>query len=324
MTVKRFALLLCAALAGALLPLLSPLQAAQALSRPLESAGEYLRALSLSGTAGNVLAWALVLLVSALPLLLLALLRRRGPLHWEDGLLPLASLLLFILSYFTVNPTHIPVSFAAQVWLMAFFMVTAADLIVWGILRLLRAMEGSPLQTLSRVLGVLLTACAVLLVFSAALRGTRALAAAVEGPAPEQLAIGQLIAGGPFDLVMSSGSQWLAAILTLAELVPDLLGAWVLLLGADLTAALAQGPFSGESAVQCAAAARRCRLAIQITLVLTLAVSLVKLTLFGQVEMVQVSLNFPLIPLILAAALYLLCRCLQRGKVLQDDNDSII
>ena len=34
-----------------------------------------------------------------------------------------------------------------------FLLAAAADLIVWGILRLLRAMEGSTLQTLSQVLG---------------------------------------------------------------------------------------------------------------------------------------------------------------------------
>ena len=123
---------------------------------------------------------------------------------------------------------------------------------------------------------------------------------------------------------MSSGSLWLTAILALAELVPDLLAAWVLLLAADLTAALAQGSFSGESAARCAATARRCRLAIQLTLALALGGNLVKLALVGVIPQVQFSLDLPLLPLPLAAALYLLCRCIQRGKELQEDNDSII
>ncbi len=135
----------------------------------------------------------------------------------------------------------------------------------------------------------------------------------------------ELITGGPFDQVMSSGSLWLTAILALAELVPDLLAAWVLLLAADLTAALAQGPFSGESAARCAATARRCRLAIQLTLALALGGNLVKLFWFDYLlGLVEISLDIPLIPLILSAALYLLCRCVQRGRELQEDNDSII
>ena len=324
MTWKRGVLLFLAALAGALLPLVPAGRTEQVLLYPLDAAGAALRELSLSGTGGNFLAWALVLLAACLPLLLLVLPRGRGSWRWEDMLLPTGSALLLMLAFFTVNPTYADVPFAVEMWLMALLLAAAADLIVWVILRLLRAMEGGTLQTLSRVLGVLLTACAALLVFAAALHGSGAISAAVEGPAPEQLALGQLITGSPFDSVLSSGSQWLAAILTLVELVPDLLGAWVLLLGADLTAALAQGPFREESAARCAGVARRCRLAIQITLVLTLAVNLVKLTLFGRVETVQVSLDFPLIPLILSAALYLLCRCVQRGRELQEDNDSII
>ena len=323
MTWKRGVLLFLAALAGALLPLVPAGRTEQVLFFPLDAAGAALRELSLSGAGGNFLAWALVLLAACLPLLLLVLPRGRGSWRWEDMLLLTGSVLLLMLAFFAVNPTYVDAPFAAEVWLLDLLMA-AADLIVWGILRLLRAMEGSALQTLSQVLGVLLTACAALLVFAAALHGSGAISAAVEGPAPEQLALGQLITGSPFDSVLSSGSQWLAAILTLVELVPDLLGAWVLLLGADLTAALAQGPFREESAARCAGVARRCRLAIQITLVLTLAVNLVKLTLFGRVKTVQVSLDFPLIPLILSAALYLLCRCVQRGRELQEDNDSII
>ena len=90
------------------------------------------------------------------------------------------------------------------------------------------------------------------------------------------------------------------------------------------TDALALGPFSGESAARCAATARRCRLAIQLTLALALGGNLVKLALVGVIPQVQFSLDLPLLPLPLAAALYLLCRCIQRGKELQEDNDSII
>ena len=190
--------------------------------------------------------------------------------------------------------------------------------------RLLRGLEKGTMEKVSAVLRVLLVGCAALLVFAAALHGSRAVAAAVDGPAPEQIAMGQLITGGPFDQVMSSGGLWLTAILALAELVPDLLAAWVLLLAADLTAALAQGPFSGESVARCAATARRCRLAIQLTLALALGGNLVKLTLVGVISRVQFSIDLPLLPLTLAAALYLLCRCVQRGRELQEDNDSII
>ena len=321
---RRVGLMLCAALAGGLTALAPLEQAVQAGYAQLEEAGAWLRQLSLSGAGGNVLAWALMLLVSCLPLLLLVLPRGRGRWHGEDLLLPGCALLFLVLAFCLVNPTWQPSPIFPEVWMLAAFGIWGMGLVSWLVLRLLRGLEEGTMEKVSAVLRVLLVGCAALLVFAAALHGSRAVAAAVDGPAPEQIAMGQLITGGPFDRVMSSGSLWLTAVLALAELVPDLLAAWVLLLAADLTAALAQGPFSGESAARCAATARRCRLAIQLTLALALGGNLVKLALVGVIPQVQFSLDLPLLPLPLAAALYLLCRCIQRGKELQEDNDSII
>ncbi len=321
---RRVGLMLCAALAGGLTALAPLEQAVQAGYAQLEEAGAWLRQLSLSGAGGNVLAWALVLLVSCLPLLLLVLPRGRGRWHGEDLLLPGCALLFLVLAFCLVNPTWQPSPIFPEVWMLAAFGIWGMGLVSWLVLRLLRGLEEGTMEKVSAVLRVLLVGCAALLVFAAALHGSRAVAAAVDGPAPEQIAMGQLITGGPFDRVMSAGSLWLTAVLALAELVPNLLAAWVLLLAADLTDALALGPFSGESAARCAATARRCRLAIQLTLALALGGNLVKLALVGVIPQVQFSLDLPLLPLPLAAALYLLCRCIQRGKELQEDNDSII
>ena len=321
---RRVGLMLCAALAGGLTALAPLEQAVQAGYAQLEEAGAWLRQLSLSGAGGNVLAWALMLLVSCLPLLLLVLARGRGRWHGEDLLLPGCALLFLVLAFCLVNPTWQPSPIFPEVWMLAAFGIWEMGLVSWLVLRLLRGLEEGTMEKVSAVLRVLLVGCAALLVFAAALHGSRAVAAAVDGPAPEQIAMGQLITGGPFDRVMSAGSLWLTAVLALAELVPKLLAAWVLLLAADLTDALALGPFSGESAARCAATARRCRLAIQLTLALALGGNLVKLALVGVIPQVQFSLDLPLLPLPLAAALYLLCRCIQRGKELQEDNDSII
>ena len=321
---RRVGLMLCAALAGGLTALAPLEQAVQAGYAQLEEAGAWLRQLSLSGAGGNVLAWALVLLVSCLPLLLLVLPRGRGRWHGEDLLLPGCALLFLVLAFCLVNPTWQPSPIFPEVWMLAAFGIWGMGLVSWLVLHLLRGLEEGTIEKVSAVLRVLLVGCAALLVFAAALHGSRAVAAAVDGPAPEQIAMGQLITGGPFDRVMSAGSLWLTAVLALAELVPNLLAAWVLLLAADLTDALALGPFSGESAARCAATARRCRLAIQLTLALALGGNLVKLALVGVIPQVQFSLDLPLLPLTLVAALYLLCRCIQRGKELQEDNDSII
>lgn len=323
MTWRRGALLFFAALAGVLIPLIPTVQVAGALTAPIELAGGLLRELSLSGPGGNVLAWAIVLLAAGLPLLLLVLPPNRGRRHWEDIFLPASSLLLIGLAFCAVNPSYLDRFFGSTL-LIAAAMIWVSLLVFWGVLRLLRGMEEAPLERLSGVLRILLVGCAALLVFAAASRVSGAIVEINNLQQDWTLFLAVASVPEPSGL---TGDQALniALALPLVELIPDLLGAWMLLLAADLTTALARDPFGEESVGRCVTTARWSRLAIQATLVLALGVNLVKLARYDSlITEVKVSLDLPLIPLILSAALYLLCRCVQRGRELQEDNDSII
>lgn len=323
MTWRRGALLFFAALAGALIPLIPTVQVAGALTAPIELAGGLLRELSLSGPGGNVLAWAIVLLAADLPLLLLVLPPNRGRRHWEDIFLPASSLLLIGLAFCAVNPSYLDRFFGSTL-LIAAAMIWVSLLVFWGVLRLLRGMEEASLEKLSGVLRILLVGCAALLVFAAASRVSGAIVEINNLQQDWTLFLAVASVPEPSGL---TGDQALniALALPLVELIPDLLGAWMLLLAADLTTALARDPFGEESVGRCVTTARWSRLAIQATLVLALGVNLVKLARYDSlITEVKVSLDLPLIPLILSAALYLLCRCVQRGRELQEDNDSII
>ena len=323
MTWRRGALLFFAALAGALIPLIPTVQVAGALTAPIELAGGLLRELSLSGPGGNVLAWAIVLLAAGLPLLLLVLPPNRGRRHWEDFFLPASSLLLIGLAFCAVNPSYLDRLFGSTL-LIAAAVIWVSLLVFWGVLRLLRGMEEAPLEKLSGVLRILLVGCAALLVFAAASRVSGAIVEINNLQQDWTLFLAVASVPEPSGL---TGDQVLniSLALPLVELIPDLLGAWMLLLAADLTTALARDPFGEESVGRCVTTARWSRLAIQATLVLALGVNLVKLARYDSlITEVKVSLDLPLIPLILSAALYLLCRCVQRGRELQEDNDSII
>ena len=325
MTWRRGALLFFAALAGALIPLIPTVQVAGALTAPIELAGGLLRELSLSGPGGNILAWVIVLLAAGLPLLLLVLPPNRGRRHWEDALLPISSLLLIVLAFCAVNPSYLG-GFFISMRLTAAAVVWVSLLVFWGVLRLLRGMEEAPLEKLSGVLRILLVGCAALLVFAAASRGSGAVVEIKDFQQDWTLFLAVASVPEPTGL---TADQFFVLALPLLELIPDLLGAWMLLLAADLTTALAREPFGEESVGRCVTTARWSRLAIQVTLVLALVINFVKLFWFdyllGLVEIsLDIPLDIPLIPLILSAALYLLCRCVQRGRELQEDNDSII
>ena len=321
MTWRRGALLFFAALAGALIPLIPTVQVAGALTAPIELAGGLLRELSLSGPGGNVLAWAIVLLAAGLPLLLLVLPPNRGRRHWEDIFLPASSLLLIGLAFCAVNPSYLDRFFGSTL-LIAAAVIWVSLLVFWGVLRLLRGMEEAPLEKLSGVLRILLVGCAALLVFAAAARGSGVVVEINDSQQDWTLFLAVASVPEPTGL---TADQFFVLALPLLELIPDLLGAWMLLLAADLTTALAREPFGEESVGRCVTTARWSRLAIQVTLVLALVINFVKLFWFDYLlGLVEISLDIPLIPLILSAALYLLCRCVQRGRELQEDNDSII
>ena len=214
--------------------------------------------------------------------------------------------------------------FFGSTLLIAAAVIWVSLLVFWGVLRLLRGMEEAPLEKLSGVLRILLVGCAALLVFAAASRVSGAIVEINNLQQDWTLFLAVASVPEPSGL---TGDQALntALALPLVELIPDLLGAWMLLLAADLTTALARDPFGEESVGRCVTTARWSRLAIQATLVLALGVNLVKLARYDSlITEVKVSLDLPLIPLILSAALYLLCRCVQRGRELQEDNDSII
>ena len=318
-------LMVCAALLGAAISLAPADEAAEGLTAPVEALGLWLREQSLSGTGGNLLAWAVILLLSALPLLLLVLPMGRGKLCWEDVLPPLGSLALLGLLYGAVNPGWMASPLSGGWGLAAWGAVCGTALASWAVLRILRGLEGGTLEKLSGVLRALLLACAALLVFAAAARGSGNLlnlwdqgdAAAARQWAETELGFTGTFPGQTGDLIFLTA-------LALLDLIPSLLGAWVLILAAGLAGNLAQDPFGPESVQACQAVAGRCRLALSASLLLALGRNLLQLALFSRLSTLHFSLDLPLVPLLLAAALYLLCRCIQRGRELQADNDSII
>ena len=322
---KMPVLLIFAALLGAAVPLVPAYEAAEGLTAPVEALGLWLREKSLSGAGGNLLAWAIVLLLSALPLLLLVLPRGRGKLRWEDSLLFLGAFGLLGLLYGAVNPGWMASPLAGGWGLAAWESVFGTALAAWLILRVLRGLEGGALEKLSGVLRALLRACAALLVFAAAARGSGNLLNLWDqgdAAAARQWAETELGFAGTFP--SQTGDLIFLTALALLDLIPSLLGAWVLALAAGLAKNLAQDPFGPESVQACQAVAGRCRLALSASLLLALGRNLLQLALFSRLSTLRFSLDLPLVPLLLAAALYLLCRCIQRGRELQEDNDSII
>lgn len=105
---------------------------------------------------------------------------------------------------------------------------------------------------------------------------------------------------------------------------PGLLVAVTRVWGSELAPVLGGGTFDQAGAELCGRVALACKTAAQATVTLTVFANLLQLALVGELLSASFSITLPLFSLAASAGLFLLCRCLQRGAVLQEDNDSII
>ena len=297
---------LLAALAGGLL---SAKTGWSTMNDPLLSVGRGLRALSLSGFGGDLLAWLVVLLVSGAPLLLLIRIGKKGR-GMEDLLLGLMAPVIFCWLFYLANPTQLGET-AAQIFPLAGGCTVLSMGAAWLVLKLLRGLDGAPTQRLAAAFGALLSGCALLCAFSVAYGGAAGVAAqwawVVEGNTnPGGLTLPVLI------------------VLGVLNAAPGLLVAETMVWGSELASVLGGGTFDQAGAELCGRVALACKTAAQATVTLTVFANLLQLALVGELLSASFSITLPLFSLAASAGLFLLCRCLQRGAVLQEDNDSII
>lgn len=297
---------LLAALAGGLL---SAKTGWSTMNDPILSVGRGLRVLSLSGFGGDLLAWLVVLLVSGAPLLLLIRIGKKGR-GMEDLLLGLMAPVIFCWLFYLANPTQLGET-AAQIFPLAGGCTVLSMGAAWLVLKLLRGLDGAPTQRLAAAFGALLSGCALLCAFSVAYGGAAGVAA--------QWA--QVVEGNT-DL----GGLTLPVLIVLGVLnaAPGLLVAVTMVWGSELASVLGGGTFDQAGAELCGRVALACKTAAQATVTLTVFANLLQLALVGELLSASFSITLPLFSLAASAGLFLLCRCLQRGAVLQEDNDSII
>ena len=271
--------------------------------------GRWLRALSLSGLGGNAAAWGVVLLLTALPALGLLWRPRRG---W-DWLLLLAAGEILAGLYLLVNPTLVSTEYpAGQAVAMALAGSVSATVLAWAVLRWLRRAEDSPSlgQTLERLLkwsGVFIGWLAAWSCGAQALEKLRAVAEANTDPGivlwPTNAAI---------------------VLLAAADYVPTLLGCAMLLWGGKLARALEADPFGADTVALAERISRSCGRVAAASLLVCVGGNLAQMLLLPVLRDMRFSVSFPLLTVLLAAALNLLCRYLQQAKEVSDDNETII
>ena len=188
----------------------------------------------------------------------------------------------------------------------------AWPLLAWAVLRSLKHIEQSvsPGKTLER-----------LLCFSAALFGW--LAAWTTGAGALEK-IRNVAETNTMPGVSLEWTNFSIVLLAAADLIPTLLGCGALILAGRLARIIEADPF-GEETVPLAEKLRRdCRRIAGASVLIYAGGNLFQFLFLPFLRRGDLSVSFPMFPVLLAAALDLLCRYFRRAKAVSDDNESII
>ena len=299
----------------------------EGLSVPFVWLGEGLRALSLGGVGGNIVAWAVVLLLSAIPLVGVVVVHRHGTVTWVEGLLALASVQSITLLYLMVNPTQITHPIGFDVSVMYVFVAGSAivsTLIGYGLLKGIQHLVHFKLGNPSRLFFgfglIFLFLVTGIEVFNlmAELDAVRA-----GNVMPEGMMFSGVLAGAK----MSGGTKFtesLLIVLTAVELIPTLATGLLIVMAGDLFAAIGNAPFEEETVAQAQELAKGSWAVAVVAVVLGIGTNLVQVMLFSRLHSLHILINVPLMTLVVAGLLLVMSEYAGRGKVIQEEINSII
>lgn len=288
------------------------------LAFPLEQIGAGLRALSLSGSMGNAVAIGLYGALCLLPAAALPLLRRRRQLHGEDALLGLLSVTLFGVLYGMINPGLLGAGLsriggaAMEKGLLGG--AAYSVLLSYGVMRALRALREADGPRLQKYLGALLGALGVLFVYLAC-------GASLSGYLEALDALRAGNAGNEGRLGLSCA---FLAVRHLLEALPYVLDVLVVFAALRLLEALRTDRYSEQAVAAAGRLARLCGAALSISLLSGMAFNLVQLLFAASLQVIDGSVQLPLLSVAFVFAALLLARFIGENKQLKDDNDGFI
>lgn len=277
-----------------------------AMALPFQLLGQGLRALSLSGAAGNIAAWAVYLVICLAPLGVLIWKTARGKACRADAILAVLTGVLAWGLYYLVNPTHLSGGWGGiDMGIYQCSQVIWSAVLCWALFGLLRARPERVLRWLLNALG------AVLVLDLCGVELGRLLLKIEEVRQANTM-------GG---LALTNGFLILRYMVVFLNGVLNL---WVIQAGRGLLTQVCRDAYSQESVDAAQILIRRGTLALNVMVLGNLGLNLLQILAGENLRDVALNLDLPLLSMVLILAGILLCRLLTRGKELKDDSDLII
>ncbi|MCL2499846.1 MAG: hypothetical protein FWE90_05865 [Defluviitaleaceae bacterium] len=278
-----------------------------ALAFPFAPVGAGLRWLSLSGGAGNVIAWAIYLAIGLSPFVILAVLVRKRGSYPEDILLAALGFLLFAVMYYMVNPGAMtgnlrmfPPAVGHMLMGGAIWSVVTAYGLLRFVRRVLAAGEGALARYFRLLLSVLVAVLAV---------------AVITGLVNLFAAAGNTRSG--IDAVFLVGRH-------LIDILPNALNIWVVHAALRLSAAMRDDAYGEGSVSTAQRMSRVCAVALAVTLVSVLSFNIGQFLFAARLSDIHIEIMFPLVPILFVTGALLFARYIVQGKALKDENEGFV
>lgn len=277
-----------------------------ALCLPFTWTAEGLRKLSLSGSLGNGVAIALLVVLGLLPLVL-KWKKSWGP---EDVLLVFTSIAIWYTLYVLINPYILPDILMGVVGETLLCGSCYSLFLSWAVLRLLRFTRTMTGENFMKALRIFLYLCAATQVFLIASRTSglvtswKLLESGNTMPGQNLLPSYLFLLGGFLVSVLEYG-----------------LNGWLLLLGARLMKDLSQDPYGEAACRKAESLCAWCRRTLAVVLLSQTALNVAAVVFASRIYyLVGVGFRLPVSSMALVFALLVLASLLRKGQQLQDDN----
>lgn len=289
---------------------------------PFEQIGGGLRALSLSGAAGNILAIVLYVLIGLVPAVIWLFLSKKKRAVAVDWVLPGLSVLLFLVLYFMINPGLFPTNVPGTgklLWGCTFYSV------FWGylVIRLLSGYVVADKEKLQNGLIMLLSFLNMIFVYMICGQCFAGLLDVLEnvGNSNSFSEVGGELFAGPSELTLTYLFLILHFLVTILPYVCDVA---VTFLAIAMLRVLSVDRYAEETVRAVEKLADVCGKALVITILADVGFNILQLLFHRSLYQVDLEIAIPVVSIIFVLAMLLFARYMREDQKLKQDHDLFI
>lgn len=278
---------------------------------PFVQIADGLRYLSLSGVAGNIVSVVLYITLCLTPIIFLVFRWTKHKLNYTDALLPVVTILMFVVMYQLINPGLINNVVAT----MAFPCVTLYSAIcTYLILKLINLFQGKTIEKLCRYLNSLLWVVNIVLAYSVMFTATVAFTQSIRD-------LQAANSGNTHQLGLTYIFIFFGM---LVEIIPFVSSIVVVFYGINLVKHFGADPYSEKTVLSANRLSWVCKVSLVITVLSTMVFNVLQYAFSSQLRKINSNINIPILSVVFVLAVFVFSQIISEGKALKDDNNSII